>query len=336
MNQKTDSNASDLGLLLNFINELGRYNEKEAMISKCLEFFQILFSPKVLQFYQFNQSNQGDRENVTLFELINFQFKKNQTRYQDTVPSIQEQYRWFNSKNGLDLAIWSGSQIQGVLKISEFAHPEYIKRYLPVILLLGKFWSLSFERMNYITEIQAEHERFQIVADHSKNWEFWYDDSGNFHYNSPSCQSITGYNIEEFSNFYKFLEKILHHLDKRIWQAYIYNLHTDNQVMPIDFRIIHKTGAIRWFQMDCHKIYNSSHQFLGFRGSIVDITSRKEAQEKVIILQGMLPICSVCKKIRSDKGYWEQIESYIREHSEAEFTHSLCPDCLKKEYGIEF
>ena len=50
------------------------------------------------------------------------------------------------------------------------------------------------------------------------------------------------------------------------------------------------------------------------------------------VLRGMLPICAACKKIRDDKGYWNQIESYIREHSEAEFSHGICPDCAKKLY----
>lgn len=49
-------------------------------------------------------------------------------------------------------------------------------------------------------------------------------------------------------------------------------------------------------------------------------------------LSGLLPICAVCKKIRDDKGYWQQIESYISEHSEALFSHSVCPDCAKKLY----
>ena len=46
----------------------------------------------------------------------------------------------------------------------------------------------------------------------------------------------------------------------------------------------------------------------------------------------MLPICANCKKIRDDHGYWNQIESYIREHSEADFSHSICPDCSAKLY----
>lgn len=58
----------------------------------------------------------------------------------------------------------------------------------------------------------------------------------------------------------------------------------------------------------------------------------KKAFDKIKILSGMLPICSVCKKIRDDEGYWSQIESYIREHSEVEFTHSICPECAKRLY----
>jgi PleD family two-component response regulator len=58
----------------------------------------------------------------------------------------------------------------------------------------------------------------------------------------------------------------------------------------------------------------------------------KEALAKVKTLSGLLPICSSCKKIRDDKGYWNQIETYIRERSEADFTHGICPKCAKMLY----
>jgi PAS domain S-box-containing protein len=59
------------------------------------------------------------------------------------------------------------------------------------------------------------------------------------------------------------------------------------------------------------------------------------ALSKVKLLSGFLPICAHCKKIRNDKGYWQQIEAYIHEHSEAEFSHGLCPECAKKLYPPE-
>lgn len=62
------------------------------------------------------------------------------------------------------------------------------------------------------------------------------------------------------------------------------------------------------------------------------IKDLKDAFAKVKALSGMLPICSVCKKVRDDKGYWKQIERYISEHSEAEFSHSICPECAKRLY----
>jgi len=80
--------------------------------------------------------------------------------------------------------------------------------------------------------------------------------------------------------------------------------------------------------------------------TVRDITERKLAQEQrdnsiaelqkalseVKTLRGFLPICSYCKNIRDDKGYWNQIESYIRDRSDAEFSHGICPECAKKLY----
>jgi len=63
-----------------------------------------------------------------------------------------------------------------------------------------------------------------------------------------------------------------------------------------------------------------------------DISKRKHAEEEIKQLRGILPICSFCKKIRDDEGYWEQVEVYVNKHSEADFSHSICPDCLEKYY----
>jgi hypothetical protein len=62
------------------------------------------------------------------------------------------------------------------------------------------------------------------------------------------------------------------------------------------------------------------------------IEELKLASAEVKILGGFLPICASCKKIRDDEGYWKQIESYIQEHSEAKFSHGICPGCAKKIY----
>ena len=81
-----------------------------------------------------------------------------------------------------------------------------------------------------------------------------------------------------------------------------------------------------------------------------DITKRKNEEREreemiaklqaslaeIKTLQGILPLCSFCKKIRDDKGYWEQVDTYIEKHSGADISHSICPECLKKNYPEEY
>ncbi|MBN1103098.1 MAG: hypothetical protein JXL84_06770 [Deltaproteobacteria bacterium] len=79
------------------------------------------------------------------------------------------------------------------------------------------------------------------------------------------------------------------------------------------------------------------------RRLLMEVTAQEEKREKLIrelqdalarvkLLSGLLPICSSCKRIRDDKGYWTRIESYVRHHSEADFSHGICPECAKKLY----
>jgi PAS domain S-box-containing protein len=82
-------------------------------------------------------------------------------------------------------------------------------------------------------------------------------------------------------------------------------------------------------------------------GVVQDITERKRieeererlidelqhALEQVKTLKGIVPICAACKKIRDDRGYWEQVEAYVTRHTDAQFSHGICPECEKKLYG---
>ena len=108
----------------------------------------------------------------------------------------------------------------------------------------------------------------------------------------------------------------------------------------------HKDGIISPAETVTSAIKLPDGSITGYIAIIRDITERKGAEEEreklihelqealanIKTLRGLLPICSHCKKIRDDKGYWNQIESYIRDHSGAEFTHGMCPECMKKLY----
>jgi hypothetical protein len=72
------------------------------------------------------------------------------------------------------------------------------------------------------------------------------------------------------------------------------------------------------------------------KGLYDTVANLEKALAEVKTLQEILPICSFCKKIRDDKGYWNQVDVYIKEHLDTDFSHSICPDCLKEHYPEEY
>jgi len=62
------------------------------------------------------------------------------------------------------------------------------------------------------------------------------------------------------------------------------------------------------------------------------IAELETALSQIRTLQGLIPMCAACKKVRDDQGYWQQVEDYLMEHSDAAFSHALCPECLKVHY----
>ena len=92
--------------------------------------------------------------------------------------------------------------------------------------------------------------------------------------------------------------------------------------------------------------YNRKGEIAGIIESFLDITERKKIETKrdnlikklnkaaseIKTLKGILPLCSYCKKIRDDKGYWEQVDTYIHANTDADISHGICPDCLKKHF----
>jgi PAS domain S-box-containing protein len=114
--------------------------------------------------------------------------------------------------------------------------------------------------------------------------------------------------------------------------------------------MLNMQGKERIFSWHNAVLYDSSGKVSGVLRSGEDITERRlvekeredlivkltDALTQVKTLSGFLPICANCKKIRDDQGYWHAVERYVMEHSSAEFTHSLCPDCIQKLYPDYF
>jgi PAS domain S-box-containing protein len=105
----------------------------------------------------------------------------------------------------------------------------------------------------------------------------------------------------------------------------------------------------RWMLISVDPLFNGAGEIIKAVHITRDITQRiliqnereilvkelKDALARIKTLDGLIPICSICKKIRDDRGYWNLIESYIESHSDAAFSHGICPDCSDGLYGKE-
>ncbi len=108
-----------------------------------------------------------------------------------------------------------------------------------------------------------------------------------------------------------------------------------------------KTRDDRWMLISVDPIYDDMGKIIKAVHILRDITTSiniqleteqliielQRAREKVATLSGLLPICSICKKIRDDKGYWNQLEEYMKIHANVNFSHGICPDCMKEHYS---
>jgi len=168
---------------------------------------------------------------------------------------------------------------------------------------------------------------FDIIRANKAYYEFW-----------PKRKGMTGQNIKCFES----RPGHLCHTDDCPLQQIL----NGKENTTIESAKHQTQGETKTFIISARPFRDANNNLLGIVESFQDITPRikaesakvelidnlQEALDRVNVLSGMLPICASCKKIRDDKGYWNQIETYIRDHSEAEFSHGICPDCAKELY----
>jgi PAS domain S-box-containing protein len=109
---------------------------------------------------------------------------------------------------------------------------------------------------------------------------------------------------------------------------------------------VHKNGKLIPVSLTISPVKDSDGTITGASAIARDVTERKRdererlklieeltaALSQVQMLKGLLPMCASCKKIRDDRGYWQQVETYIEDHSQAQFTHGICPECMARLY----
>ncbi len=139
--------------------------------------------------------------------------------------------------------------------------------------------SISRRKEREERALRDSAERFQAFADHTYDWEYWTAPDGRYVYMSPSCQRITGYCAQEFVQDPGLLERIIHPQDRDEVQQRSAAMAAKKSVLSMDFRILHRSGGVRWIGHICRPVYASDGRYLGERVSNRDISHRKAAEK---------------------------------------------------------
>ncbi len=139
--------------------------------------------------------------------------------------------------------------------------------------------SISRRKEREERALRDSAERFQAFADHTYDWEYWTAPDGRYVYMSPSCQRITGYCAQEFVQDPGLLERIIHPQDRDEVQQRSAAMAAKKSVLSMDFRILHRSGGVRWIAHICRPVYASDGRYLGERVSNRDISHRKAAEK---------------------------------------------------------
>ncbi|NJD90616.1 MAG: PAS domain S-box protein [Geobacter sp.] len=191
----------------------------------------------------------------------------------------------------------------------------------------------------------ASEERFRALVETMCDWVWAIDGKGTYVYSSPRVREMLGLTPEEMIG--KSILEFMHEDEAERVTALIEKF----TAKPEPFTSIetlhhHKDGRLVILESSGVPFFAADGTLKGYRGIDRDITWRKQAErerEQLIVelqeaianvktLSGLIPICAGCKKIRDDKGYWSQLETYISEHADVLFSHGYCPDCYAKVY----
>lgn len=189
-------------------------------------------------------------------------------------------------------------------------------------------------------ELREVEKRFRATFEYAASGIAHIDIDGRFLRVNRKLCDLTGYTREEFA-MTTFCE-LTHPDDFAACQECIRQLLAGKSpACSIENRFLRKNGALFWASLTLSLVCKTSGDSDYVIGIIEDISERKQMEEeladkitqleaalaKVKQLEGIIPICMYCKKIRDDKESWHQLERYITEHSEAFFSHGVCPEC---------
>lgn len=142
----------------------------------------------------------------------------------------------------------------------------------------------SIELVTINNALQQTEEKYRTVADYTYNWEYWVGTNGDIQYMSPSVERITGYTVDDFLTFPNLINEIVFRDDQELWDEHRIKSHNSASYEiqdEIEFRIVSKTGEIRWIDHICRRIF-SEGKYLGIRVSNRDITDKVKTENDLL------------------------------------------------------
>ncbi len=154
---------------------------------------------------------------------------------------------------------------------------------LPNGLVYGSCRDIT-ERKKSEQALKDSDTKYRMIADYNFDWEFWLTNDNLFLYNSPSCERISGYKPEDYTDNPELITQIIHPDDLVKYNTHFRPLDKSETCEGIDFRIITKWGEVRWINHVCQPIFDDNGVQIGRRGSNCDITRRKNAEDLILKL----------------------------------------------------
>jgi PAS domain S-box-containing protein len=228
--------------------------------------------------------------------------------------------------------------------------------FLVLAILTALFIGLAFfhlsrhmqERRRAMEQLRHSEERYRLLAENSLDLIALLDLKGNLIYASPSHETVLGYDPSWLVG--RGISALIHPDDLTSVRLAVSQLPDNGPGKPTDVRLRLASGD--WLEVELllstfairgvsgHRVLLSARSIAERKRSQQEreklIQELQEAFAKIKVLSGFIPICASCKKIRDDQGYWNQLEAYIQNHTEAQFSHGICPDCATALYSDYF